>query len=37
VDASRIADGARELVDSLGVQACNEDPGECQVSGGLQL
>ena len=36
VDASRIADGARELVDSLGVQACNEDPGECQVSGGLQ-
>ncbi|MEO7271884.1 MAG: VWA domain-containing protein [Vicinamibacterales bacterium] len=36
VDAARIADGARELVDTLGTQACNEDPGECQVAGGLQ-
>ena len=36
VDAARIADGARELVDTLGTQACTEDPGECQVAGGLQ-
>ena len=36
VDAARIADGARELVDSLGTQACLEDPGDCQVAGGLQ-
>ena len=35
VDAARIADGARELVDSLGVQACREDPGDCETSGGL--
>ena len=35
VDAARIADGARELVDSLGIQACREDPGDCETSGGL--
>jgi VWFA-related protein len=35
VDAARIADGARELVDSLGVQACRQDPGDCETAGGL--
>jgi VWFA-related protein len=36
VDASRIADGAHELVDALGVKACQEDPSECAAAGGLQ-
>jgi VWFA-related protein len=36
IDAARITDGARELVDELGVKACNEDPGDCMVAGGLQ-
>jgi VWFA-related protein len=36
VDASRIADGARELVDEIGVKACNEFPRECQLAGGVQ-
>jgi VWFA-related protein len=35
VDASRIADGARELVDRLGVAACQEDPASCASEGGL--
>jgi VWFA-related protein len=35
VDASRIADGAREVTDRLGVKACQEDPGACQGEGGL--
>jgi VWFA-related protein len=35
-DATRIADGARELVDALGVQACKEDPFDCELAGGLQ-
>jgi VWFA-related protein len=35
VDASRIADGARELVDRLGVAACQEDPPSCASEGGL--
>jgi VWFA-related protein len=35
-DAARIADGARELVDEIGVRACNESPFECQLAGGLQ-
>jgi len=34
--ATRIADGARELVDELGVRACNDSPFECQLAGGLQ-
>jgi VWFA-related protein len=36
VDASRIADGAREVVDAIGVKACQEDPQECAIAGGLQ-
>jgi VWFA-related protein len=36
VDAARIADGARTLVEELGVKACREDPGDCEVAGGLQ-
>jgi VWFA-related protein len=35
VDASRIADGAREVTDALGVKACQEDPPACQSEGGL--
>jgi VWFA-related protein len=35
-DAVRIADGAREVTDALGVQACREDPIECAERGGLQ-
>ncbi|MEO6213389.1 MAG: VWA domain-containing protein [Vicinamibacterales bacterium] len=36
VDATRVADGARELVDDLGTKACNEDPQACSAAGGLQ-
>lgn len=36
VDATRVADGARELVDDLGAKACNEDPQSCAAAGGLQ-
>lgn len=36
IDALRIMDGARELTDSLGVAACNEDRFQCQAEGGLQ-
>ena len=35
-DATRIAEGARELVDDLGVKACREDRTECELNGGLQ-
>jgi VWFA-related protein len=35
-DATRIAEGARELVDQLGIQACREDRAECELNGGLQ-
>jgi VWFA-related protein len=35
-DAARIADGAREVTDALGVKACTESPGECQAAGGRQ-
>jgi VWFA-related protein len=35
VDASRIADGAREVTDELGVKACQEDPIACQSEGGV--
>jgi VWFA-related protein len=35
VDASRIADGARDVTDALGVKACQEDPQACQSEGGL--
>ncbi|HYT67614.1 MAG TPA: VWA domain-containing protein [Vicinamibacterales bacterium] len=35
VEASRIADGAREVTDALGVKACQEDPQACQSEGGL--
>ena len=34
-DATRIAEGARELVDELGVKACREDRFECELNGGL--
>lgn len=36
VDAARISDGARELVDQIGVKACNEFPRECQLAGGVE-
>ena len=35
VQAARIADGAREVVDALGVKACQEDQQACQNEGGL--
>jgi VWFA-related protein len=35
VEAARIADGAREVTDALGVKACQEDPVTCQGEGGL--
>ena len=35
-DATRIAEGARELVDDLGIKACREDRTECELNGGLQ-
>ena len=35
-DATRIAEGARELVDELGIKACREDRTECELNGGLQ-
>lgn len=35
-DALRITNGARELVDALGVRACSDDPFQCQLTGGLQ-
>jgi VWFA-related protein len=35
IDASRIAEGARELVDRLGEQACREDAFQCQLNGGV--
>ena len=35
-DAARIAEGARELVDELGIKACREDRAECELNGGLQ-
>jgi VWFA-related protein len=34
VDASRIADGAREVTNQLAVKACQEDPQTCQSEGG---
>jgi VWFA-related protein len=35
VEASRIADGAREVTDALGAKACQEDPAGCVSEGGL--
>jgi VWFA-related protein len=35
VEAGRIADGAREVTDALGVKACQEDPAACASEGGL--
>jgi VWFA-related protein len=35
IDASRIADGAREVTDALGVKACQEDPAACATEGGI--
>jgi VWFA-related protein len=35
VDAYRIADGAREVTDDLGVKACKDDPAACASEGGL--
>ena len=35
IDAARIADGARELVEQIGAQACKEDPFLCEQNGGL--
>jgi VWFA-related protein len=35
VDAYRIADGARELTNTLGAKACQEDPSACQGEGGI--
>ncbi len=36
VDAMRIEQGAREVVDALGEEACRRDPFLCQQEGGLQ-
>ena len=35
LDASRIHDGARELVVEIGITACREDPFQCESAGGL--
>ncbi len=35
IDAARIADGARELVEQLGQQACRDDAFLCEQNGGL--
>jgi VWFA-related protein len=35
VEASRIADGAREVTDALGAKACQEDQAACAGEGGL--
>src|SRR6185369_8149043 len=35
VEAARIADGAREVVERLGTTACSEDAQACQGEGGL--
>ena len=35
VDAARIADGARDVTDALGADACREDPRTCQSEGGV--
>jgi len=35
VDATRIADGAREVVEDLATKACNEDRVGCQSAGGI--
>ncbi|MEO6239333.1 MAG: VWA domain-containing protein [Vicinamibacterales bacterium] len=35
VEAARIADGAREVTDRLGIKACQEDPASCASEGGL--
>jgi VWFA-related protein len=34
-DATRIAEGARELVDELGFKACREYRSECELNGGV--
>jgi VWFA-related protein len=34
IDAMRIADGSRELTGRLAVEACREDPVECERTGG---
>jgi len=34
-DAARIADGAREVTDALGVKACQEDSAACASEGGI--
>jgi VWFA-related protein len=36
VDAARITDGALDVVNTLGEQACRDDPFQCQDNGGLQ-
>jgi VWFA-related protein len=36
VDAMRIEQGAREVVDALGAEACRNDPFICQQEGGLE-
>ena len=35
IDASRIADGAREVTNALAAKACLDDPSSCQNEGGL--
>jgi VWFA-related protein len=35
VEASRIADGGREVLERLGAQACGEDPPACASEGGV--
>jgi len=35
IEAAKIADGAREIVERLGVKACQDDPQACTGEGGL--
>jgi VWFA-related protein len=35
IDAARIAEGARQVTDALGADACRADPAECERQGGL--
>lgn len=35
VDASRIADGGREVAERLATKACNDDPPSCATAGGV--
>jgi VWFA-related protein len=36
IDAARISDGAKQLVDSIAADACREEPVLCEQNGGLE-